>query len=250
MPSMTRTILIALHATAFIVLTQTAMCAVAAPLARPTILYTRSVLSPRNFSRTPPWSMRIVRNATLLPTHPAFARAMSFEGAEPENSAASGVSRSPADPYARFAHFYQAAKQNSKNLKKLAAQSASAKAHDPLFQKKCTTQLNAFHANIVAQREALSAIEEEKRSSGKEEKRSSGKGLANYDDQVPLEKLLKLTNDLLKGTLQTIYILVKNIPILGPILGPNAILNYSVEFLDGTINSLPPILKKLVGLSL
>ncbi|KAG6842199.1 hypothetical protein C0991_000169 [Blastosporella zonata] len=195
--------------------------------------------------------MRIIRNPTSPSISPAFARAISVKTAEPAKTAVSGTTNSTADPYSQFVHFHRVAKQNSKNLKKLAAQSAFSKAKDPAFQKKCATQLNAFHANVIKQQAAFSALEDAKR--------NSGKGLANYDSSVPLETILKDTFNLTKDSLTASYVLVKNIPILGPILGPilydtkclvETILNGSEELVDGTINSLPPFLKNLIGLSL
>ncbi|KAG6857575.1 hypothetical protein H0H87_000174 [Tephrocybe sp. NHM501043] len=234
MPSITRTILIAFHVAAF------TGGAVAAPLARSTALSPPEALSPRNYSRTLPRSMRIVRNLTY--SVPASARAFSIEPSQPAETAVAASSYSTANPYFQLAHYHQAAKQNTKNLKRLAAQSTAAKANDVAFQKKCTNQLKTFHTNVLMQQATISAIQEAKH--------SSPKGLANYDKDSSLETLLKDIINLHKEALTATYVLAKNLPILGPVLGPNTLLNSSQELVDGLLNDLLPPIRKLLGLPL
>ena len=50
----------------------------------------------------------------------------------------------------------------------------------------------------------------------------SDKGLTNYDPKNSLETLLKDTVNLNKNALTAVSVLVYNIPVLGPILGPSA----------------------------
>lgn len=87
------------------------------------------------------------------------------------------------------------------------------KTNDPEFRKNCEEQLNAFHTNVLAQQTALAALGAEKK--------SGGKGLDNFDRTNDIEKLIKDTIDLHKKSLDAIYVLVSNLPILGPILGPS-----------------------------
>ncbi|KAF8078609.1 hypothetical protein FPV67DRAFT_65417 [Lyophyllum atratum] len=231
MPSVIRAILLALHATAFTALTQTTTCAVAVPLPPPPALYTRTVLSLGNTSQSLSRSMRIVRNPTSLslPSSPHTADA-------------------EADPYSKFVSYYQAASQDSRNIKILAAQSVSVKANDSDFQKKCVTQLNSFHTNVLGQQAALDALSAEKR--------RPGKGLDNFDHTNDIETLIKNTVNLNKDTLTAFYVLVKKLPILGPVLGPivydikcylDAMLNFCEIFLDATINGVQPLLRALLG---
>ncbi|KAF5370214.1 hypothetical protein D9615_010067 [Tricholomella constricta] len=242
MPSVTRAILLALHATAFTALSQTAICAVASPLPRFQSPYVPPVFSLDN--ATLPRSMGIVRNPRSLSVPPSSrpepVRTLSSEDrpSHPPNDA----------PYSQFVNYYKAARDNSRNLKKLAAQSGTMRVNDPDFQKKCVTQLNSFHANVLGQQAALSALDAEKR--------KPGKGLDNYDHTNDIETLIKNTVNLNKNTLNAVHVLVNNLPILGPILGPivydikcflDDILNFSENFLDATINGLQPLLKGLLG---
>jgi len=228
MPSVIHTILLALHATAFTALSQTAIYAVASPL--PT-QYPPLVLSPGNASRSLPPSMRIVRHPTSLSV-----------------ASTSHAGNAEGDPYSQFVDYYQAARENSRNIKKLAAQSASVKANDREFQKRYVAQLNSFHTNVLGQQAALSALSAEKR--------KPGNGLANYDSSNNVETLIKDTINVNKDTLKAVSVLVNNLPIVGPILGPivydmkcflDDILNFCEDFLDATINDTQPLLRALLG---
>lgn len=53
-------------------------------------------------------------------------------------------------------------------------------------------------------------------------KAGSDKGEANYDRTNGLETILKDTVNLNKNTLTAVSVIVYNIPVLGPILGPSA----------------------------
>ncbi|GLB36164.1 hypothetical protein LshimejAT787_0304520 [Lyophyllum shimeji] len=231
MPSVLNTIVLALHATAFAALSHTAIYVAAAPLPLVPSLYSPQAFSPGNASRSLLPSMRIVRNPTFSPG-PAISRAGSAEG----------------DPYSQFVHYYQAASKSSRNLKKLAAQSASVKGNDHSFQKKCDTQLNSFHTNVLGQQAALAALTAEKR--------KPGAGLANYDGSNDIETLIKNTVNLHKSTLDAVSVLVNKLPILGPVLGPmvydikcflDDVLNFCEENLDATVNGVQPLLRTLLG---
>ncbi|KAG5722495.1 hypothetical protein E4T56_gene2893 [Termitomyces sp. T112] len=243
---MTRMILIALHAAVITTLTQTTSRAVAAPLPLPTTVYLRSVLSPRNVSRPFPPNMRFIRNVTSsVPTSPlVYARAISSE-AEFIKSAAPSTENSTADSYIQLVNFHQATKQNAKNLKKLAAQSASSKANDVAFQRKCVAQLNAFHSNILRQQAAFSAFADEKHQT-----------ISSRSEDRVLEELLKGVVTTCKDGLKYSEELVKNIPILGPIFAPivydvkcylDDVLNYIRDVLIYILKGLPPDIANLLG---
>ncbi|KAG5350985.1 hypothetical protein C0989_008377 [Termitomyces sp. Mn162] len=230
-------ILIALHAAVITTLTQTTSRAVAAPLPLPTTVYLRSVLSPRNVSRPFPPNMRFIRNVTSsVPTSPlVYARAISSE-AEFIKSAAPSTENSTADSYIQLVNFHQATKQNAKNLstyvrsflpdcsiltctvsEKLAAQSASSKANDVAFQRRCVAQLNAFHSNILRQQAAFSAFADEKHQT-----------ISSRSEDRVLEELLKGVVTTCKDGLKYSEELVKNIPILGPIFAPSKLTRLSL----------------------
>ncbi|KAG6902865.1 hypothetical protein C0995_010034 [Termitomyces sp. Mi166 len=260
MPSVTRMILIALHAAATITLTQTALQAVAAPLPLPTTVYVRPVASP-NVSRPFSRSMRILRNMTSssVPTSPylAYVRAISSEPESIESAVASTENSTP-DPYTQLANFHQATKQDSKNLstyvrfvivpfspvfipEKLAAQSASSRANNVAFQRKYITQLNTFHSNILKQQAALSAMVDEKH--------STIGGRSDHNADHALEKLLRKVIMVDKQVLEDFGKLAEAVPVLGPYLAPvaydvkclvDAVLNYSRDFLVGILKDLPP----------
>ncbi|KAG5652099.1 hypothetical protein H0H81_006319 [Sphagnurus paluster] len=125
------------------------------------------------------------------------------------------------------------------------------KRSDPEFEAKCVTQLNSFRTNILGQQAALSAIEADKR-------RPGGKGLENYDRTNDIETMIKETVNLTKNTLSAVSVLVNNVPIIGPIVGPilydvkcflDDILNFTENFLDATLNKLQPLLGGLLGSS-
>lgn len=118
MPSITRIIIVAVHAAAVITLTHTALWTMAAPLPLPTTGYMRSVSPPRDVSRSPR-SIRVARNvpSSFMPTipHPAFSPASSSE-VEPDKSAAASTENSTADPKIQLMKLHQATKQDSRNL--------------------------------------------------------------------------------------------------------------------------------------
>lgn len=90
----------------------------------------------------------------------------------------------------------------------LAAGSANTDNDDSDFQQEFVSGLSDFNVNVQGFHEALA-------------KASSDKGLAFYDGQNDLEKLLKEIVNAHKDVLSAIDIAVENIPGLGPILGPS-----------------------------
>ncbi|KAG6875155.1 hypothetical protein C0992_004958 [Termitomyces sp. T32_za158] len=158
--------------------------------------------------------MRVARNlaSSFVPTNPrlAFSRAMSSE-VESDKLVAASTENSNADPQIQLMKFHQATKQDSKNLKKL-AESASSKANDVAFQRKCIAQLNAFHSNVLRQQTALSAIVNENHKTINDR--------SDHDSDHALEELLKGVIMACKDGMKYSEELVKNVPILGPYLAP------------------------------
>lgn len=68
--------------------------------------------------------------------------------------------------------------------------------------------MTGFHTNLLGFQTVLAEF-------------GADKGLANYDRTNDLETLLKNLVNLNKNALSAIDILVYNIPLLGPILGPS-----------------------------
>lgn len=102
MPSLVRAVLLALHATAFITLSQTAIYAVASPLPRLPTPYVPPPHPLGSISKSPPQSLRFMRNPT---------------SARPAVTQSPSTTSSPsADPYSQLVNYYQVATENSRNL--------------------------------------------------------------------------------------------------------------------------------------
>ena len=142
----------------------------------------------------------------------------------------------------------------------LATNSANVKDDDLDFQRDFASQLSGFSTNMLGFQTALAQA-------------GSDKGLANYDRTNSLETLLKDTVNLNKNALTAVDVVVYNIPVLGPILGPSAsqcplwprelkppfiavvydikclidgILDAIENFTDATLNALKPLFKALL----
>ena len=99
---------------------------------------------------------------------------------------------------------------------RLSAQSYSpSAAQDADFQQKCATALNDFQLDVLGIKEILQTA-------------GADMGLAFYDRTNDVQTLMKNVVNLHKDVLKATTILVDNIPVLGPILGPSEFLSRSV----------------------
>ncbi|RDB28852.1 hypothetical protein Hypma_015509 [Hypsizygus marmoreus] len=262
MPSVIRTILVALHATAFVALSGLSLSttyAVASPLPAPltrvihdykrvNVSTHRTSPSLKNSkSKRDPWAI-----VSYSSRRSVLAKAI---------SARDRVLHPPTTLDPRLAKYYRGAVEHSQNLRKLAARSAPLKegstlrrdsAH-PDIRNAAVVELSSFNQNMAGMQAILGANSADKRSA---DKRGADKGLANYDRTNDLETLLKDVVNLHKDTLKSVSILVYNIPILGPILGPivyqlkcilDDLLDCVEDLTDAIINALQPLLRALIG---
>ncbi|KAH7930983.1 hypothetical protein BV22DRAFT_999234 [Leucogyrophana mollusca] len=139
--------------------------------------------------------------------------------------------------------YYVNATSYAATYQKLAAQSKSTTSNDPQHQRETAAALSGFSYNILGFQTALAEL-------------GADEGLANYDRTNDLETLLKNVVNVNKGVLTTTSVLVDDIPVLGPILGPTVydikcvldeILDTCENLTDATINALQPLLKTVIG---
>jgi hypothetical protein len=77
-----------------------------------------------------------------------------------------------------------------------------------MFQQDAVSELTAFDSSLLGIKTILDEL-------------GSDKGLKNYDRTNDLETLLKNVVNFNKETLNSVDVLVYNLPFLGPILGPS-----------------------------
>ncbi|KAJ6610898.1 hypothetical protein B0H10DRAFT_2224603 [Mycena sp. CBHHK59/15] len=230
MPSIARAILLALHASSFLALTDLA----------PAIIHALASPIPDPFLVAPPNSPSSLMAVRVLGKHnnaqrpPPIARA---------SSASLHQRASTSDLVNRFRSYSEAAQTDSANMKKLAAESAYARSDDLEFQGRCTTVLTSYQTNIVGVQDILAEL-------------GADKGLANFDRTDDIEVYLKAIVNVNKDILSCVSILVDNLPVLGPILGPivyqikcllDDVLNIVENLTDALINICAPLLKALLA---
>lgn len=90
----------------------------------------------------------------------------------------------------------------------LATQSSSVNPASALFQQSTAYQMTALHSSLVSINNLFSST-------------AAQDGLANYDKNDQVQVALKDTVNYTKTFLSNTDVLVYNIPLLGPILGPS-----------------------------
>lgn len=207
---------LALHAMALLGLSSLVLSAVATPVPLPLPLMTADYSLRLAFANrsTPLIAPRRLQSLALIP--PIYSRTSRRFGLSKSNRAA--------DPLEELSLFSSAATRNADSLSKrgavvdlkladknsddLAANSGNIDNDDLDFQQQYTSTLSDFNDNVQAFQAALANA-------------ASDKGLANYDKQNDLEKLLKEIVNAHKNVLSCIDKVVENIPGLGPVLGPS-----------------------------
>lgn len=91
--------------------------------------------------------------------------------------------------------------------------SQSASTNSPTYQQDAVTQLTGFQTNLQSAVNLLSQL-------------AADKGLANYDKNNGLETMLKNVVNMNKNVLSDATTMAYNIPDLGPVLGPSEYLRY------------------------
>ncbi|KAF7306936.1 hypothetical protein MIND_00486300 [Mycena indigotica] len=238
MPSFARSLLFALYATALLALTgfSPASTALASPL--------RGSTTVTNSSN----SNLAVRVAT-----------------KPKNAQLAASSSSPKsnEVEQRIRGYADTAKQHATTLKQLAKQSKThaRRAADLAFQQQCVESATGFRDNYSEFKEYVSGMR--------------GAGNQCYDETNGLEQALHDIVNANKDALRSIYVMVDNIPGLGPVLGPivyeikciiddilnltrvtvDCLVNYVVDLLDqlglgGVLESLCNLSVSLLGAAL
>jgi hypothetical protein len=218
---MIRTIPLAMHATAFIILLgQSKLSVLASPVPiSPARINLPTTHSFRSESNTTQNSLVIMGFAKDIST--GF-RSSSAEIAPNSSTTHSFHQRDNPDSPRRYLN--QAMEHSNKlsmyfvialviihlprHAESLARQSPNVAQNDVKFQGDCTSQLLAYQTNLLDFQEVLARLD-------------SDKGLANYDPSDPLETLLKDMINMNKDTLRCCVDIVKNVPGLGPVLGPS-----------------------------
>lgn len=93
-------------------------------------------------------------------------------------------------------------------VESLAKRSSNVDPNDVDFQNSCISQASAYQSNLFNLQTLLASL-------------GSDKGLKFYDSTNDLETLLKEIVDLNKSALGDISVIVDEMPILGPLLGPS-----------------------------
>ncbi|KAF6766030.1 hypothetical protein DFP72DRAFT_4361 [Ephemerocybe angulata] len=147
------------------------------------------------------------------------------------------------DQIAALYGHYNTARESSTNLRRFAAQSATIDEDDLDFQQNAVAELTTFDTSILGIKTILGEL-------------GSDKGLKNYDRTNDVETLLKNLINFHKETFKAVDVLVYNIPMLGPLLGPivyeikcilDEVLNAVENITDALINGLQPLLAALIG---
>ncbi|KAL1707317.1 hypothetical protein EV121DRAFT_255912 [Schizophyllum commune] len=211
----------------------------AAPIAQPSFPvadYSHNV----GPASTPGKSMRVKHHESSELSRYASSRSAAAQA----TSAASGSSLQPrADQFALLNDRYHSARKNAATYKRLSAQSYSpSAAQDADFQQKCATALNDFQLDVLGIKEILQTA-------------GADRGLAFYDRTNDVQTLMKNVVNLHKDVLKATTILVDNIPVLGPILGPivyqiKCLLELTLDAIenltDALINALDPLMRSLL----
>ncbi|TDL28446.1 hypothetical protein BD410DRAFT_780955 [Rickenella mellea] len=143
--------------------------------------------------------------------------------------------------YSQFGTQHDNIVSNSQTLNNMAAKSASVSNNDVAFQQQSAYQISSLHAAMLSVHGLFTDL-------------AAQKGLANYDKSNQLETLLKEIVNANKDAMSSVYILVYNIPGLGPILGPivydikcivDDILDTTENATDAILNGLSPALQAL-----
>lgn len=236
---MFNTVLLALHAAALIIFSsQSKLCVMASPVP---ISSTRAYM-------TATLSLRTELNATQderpLASMVLLGRDIStdFRSLSPTNAAHSSTTRLLPRRDALWQYYHQA-KENRNKLQSLAKRSSNVDPNDVDFQNSCISQASAYQSNLFNLQTLLASL-------------GSDKGLKFYDSTNDLETLLKEIVDLNKSALGDISVIVDEMPILGPLLGPivyqvkcilDNLLDLCENVADATINALQPLLKAIIG---
>ncbi|EJD03943.1 uncharacterized protein FOMMEDRAFT_155063 [Fomitiporia mediterranea MF3/22] len=137
------------------------------------------------------------------------------------------------------------AMSDSQELQTMASQSASRNENDQDFHQNAAARFSSFQSNSQGFLAILSQL-------------AADKGLANYDKNDQLETLLKDFVNASKNAVGAVYVMIKNDPTLGPILGPivyelkcliDETLDATENLTDGMLNALNPEMRELVGLA-
>lgn len=255
MPSVSRSLLIAVHAAAFsalLVAPLVSSSVMASPMAMPMPLRSADYRALNNtgvYYRKPIRTKETTRKNTrvkhITAVHhddPPVGYISRRSGSVAVARAISKASRNNrrahthhnADSYNKLNGYYEAASTHSKNLRKylfvdlttclllilspdsLAVQSSSANNDDTSdFHQQAATELTGFHTNMLGIEMVLNEL-------------GADKGLANYDRTNDLETLLKNIVNVNKDTLSYITTITYNLPIVGSTLGPSESGNSSI----------------------
>jgi len=239
MPSITRSIFLALHAAAFIAFTglSGSTSTVASPIPFPLIVADHA---PRLL-----FASRIPRrdgggeSSRIQPTREA-------PSSEPLTPFTSNASLHPRDLVSDLLNslgtYTNQMISQSAQLKSYASQSAFVKDGDYDFQHNCASQLSLFQGSLSSTQDILSQL-------------GADKGLEYYDRTNDIETLLKDGINANKDALNSVAVLIENDPTLGPILGPTVyeikcildeVLDAIENLTDAIINVCQPLLKALL----
>ncbi|KAI0312620.1 hypothetical protein OF83DRAFT_1176449 [Amylostereum chailletii] len=137
---------------------------------------------------------------------------------------------------------YSQAQGDAQNLKTYASQAKSGNT-GPAFNQQSVSTLQSFHSNSEAFHTVFDQL-------------GRNAGLANYDRSNELETQLKDLVNLHKVVLDSVDVLVTNIPVLGPLLGPivyqikcilDKVLDTVENVSDALLNALDPLLRPILG---
>ncbi|KAJ7181672.1 hypothetical protein C8R43DRAFT_1101443 [Mycena crocata] len=228
MPSIARAILLAVHASSFLALTGLApatLNALASPLpgsspaTSPSSLFAARVLSKHGDAELAP----AVSPAVSSPLQPR---------------------RSTSEPIQSLRQYSSGAQADAAKMRKLRARALAGEPADAAFQQQCADVLRSYQTNFVGCQRNMVLLGQDK-------------GLACYDKADDIETLIKNLINAHKDILESVSVLVDNLPILGPILGPivyqikcivDEILDLTENITDCILNLLAPLLTAL-GLS-
>jgi len=236
MPSLTRALLVAAHATALVLLVGSPWVApaLASPVPAPLPLVA-------SFADYVQRSDLVARLQDLtIPVHDYTVSTTKIASSTSEKRQTDDSSI--LDNLGLLSNYYTQINNNAGTMSNLASE-ASTQGDNADYQQQCLSTLSAFHSNLLGFQTTFAEL-------------AADKGLANYDENDEIETLLKEVINLCKNILSYTDELVYQIPGLGPILGPivydvkcilDDVLDAVENITDAILNAIEPLLQSLIG---
>ncbi|KAI0365244.1 hypothetical protein BV20DRAFT_973430 [Pilatotrama ljubarskyi] len=245
MPAVSRAVFVGLHAAALVSLVDPSFspfAALASPVALPMPLMPHLAdYAARPPSRNNTTTVPQAGNVSLV-RRKDVAVVSHTTSKQPFLATRDDVDTSILDNINILGNMYSQMNDHSRVINEYASRSGT-EGNDPDFNQQAVSEVAAYQDGLLGFQALLAQL-------------AADKGLANYDRTDELETLLKNLVNLTKNTLKAIDILVYNIPVFGPELGPivyeikcilDDVLDAVENLTDALINAVRPLIVALIG---